>query len=82
MITVHIPAQPVGLIQRCARCGEILIDLRAAMSVGGEAAVAWDLGLWQWRGVIQVIQQRRIRMLLRQSRANVMRLFTYINKFE
>lgn len=38
MVIVHLVAQPVGLIQRCARCGELLLDHRNAMSVDGKCS--------------------------------------------
>jgi hypothetical protein len=38
MIVVHVLAQPVGLIQRCARCGEILIDYRKKFGMNGADA--------------------------------------------
>ena len=41
MTIVHIAAEPEGPIQRCARCQEILIDLRGAMVLNGHQVGSW-----------------------------------------
>lgn len=41
MTIVHIAGEPEGSIQRCARCQEILIDLRGTMALNGRHPGNW-----------------------------------------
>lgn len=42
MKVIHSADKPVGLIQKCSRCGVILQDYTNALSVGDWRPVWWD----------------------------------------
>lgn len=54
MITVHIAGEMIGGVQRCSRCGEILIDYRGAqvMAIPGHPTPSWSG--WAQGGFISV----------------------------
>jgi hypothetical protein len=41
---VHIAGEPEGLQQRCARCGEVLINAEGTMSTSPGPIPAWGVG--------------------------------------
>lgn len=41
MVIVHIAGEPDGIMQHCARCPEILIDLQGAMVLNGHNPAWW-----------------------------------------
>jgi len=51
--TVHIAAEPDGLIQRCLRCHAVLIDATNCMAVGAGTV---SLGCWQPGGFVGVME--------------------------
>lgn len=51
LTVVHIAGEPDGLIQKCSRCGAVLIDARGAMVMGGGS-----IGCWQPGGFVGVTE--------------------------
>lgn len=43
-LTQHVAGEPQGLVQRCARCGVILIDHTNTMAPEGTTARYWQPG--------------------------------------
>lgn len=45
---MHLAAAPVGLVQRCARCHEVLIDRTGEQRLVGDTELHW------WEGSVLV----------------------------
>ena len=49
-VVVHLAGEPEGLVQKCSRCGYVLLDLNGAMFCGGGDGPGW------WEGPVEVIE--------------------------